>query len=252
MEGALSFLVIVGFGLVFTYVLQRRSRTSESKPEPVKSPCPFCGEREYEHWKECPVPKIKLLQEENKKLQELLNLQIKLARNRDDMGGLFEEKIKNIVNTGIKAHTSLEKLSTLCSTTGATSGHVVFNDVGSSKLKFKIGQWVRDMADGKLGQIVEKSPVSCDYDPRWKVRFEYHKFGGCSHVAEQYLESALPRRGEWWTRKHCDEHSECCSNLGLACYKGSAIWTVDAEPNSWESQVVCGCLYPVYFGKGNP
>ena len=129
--------------------------------------------------------------------------------------------------------------------------------VDASPPKFKVGQWVRidPASEGRLGRVVSgPNPATMHYAPYNDRRVYYtvtHEPNdlGLSYNTER-LEPALPRKGEWWAWP--DKPCFKCHEQGAPPLSSRPFQPINKYPGeSWvERAALCGCLFPVNFGKG--
>lgn len=111
--------------------------------------------------------------------------------------------------------------------------------------KFKVGQWVRlNREPGELehiGHLVRI--IKVESGDLYMAQGEMQVVG----ISEEWVDVATPRRGEWWAPKYCKKHMGADEDY-LDVPQRAEGWVTDSVT---PARILCGCLIPVNFGKGN-
>jgi hypothetical protein len=113
-------------------------------------------------------------------------------------------------------------------------------------IDYKVELPVRSTVSGEMGIIKSMRAQPPGFMGGTVVLYSNPNVGHTHHPysAEgryELFELALPRAGEWWMVRECEKHHY----LVL----GHVQMAVDIEA-VWQNRVLCGCLYPIYYGKG--
>src|SRR5262245_2596558 len=101
---------------------------------------------------------------------------------------------------------------------------------------FKPGQWVRHKPSGELRKLLGEGYGF------WNTN---HPIYANDQLLTREIEPALPRYGEAWMRNFCPIHGHASDDVRK--FKAPCDWRPDCDR---ASEIPCGCLVPVNFGRG--
>jgi len=117
-------------------------------------------------------------------------------------------------------------------------------NTGQKEPAFKLGQWVRDHRNGKLGMVRDFAFYLIDHynGETFDVEFE----DGGKKVDAVYLHPALPRPGEYWMPVPCAKHNNC-----NPAENSDGLWLPSWKVHPhYPERIACGCYLPLSFGRG--